>query len=50
MPHMPYFATITQITKNKVRVHFPIRKFIWFDKSRVNVPIRNFVWLKAARP
>ena len=35
MPHVPYFGTITQVTKNKVRVLFPIRKFVWLDKSKV---------------
>ncbi|MGH9745076.1 MAG: hypothetical protein ACRD59_03050 [Candidatus Acidiferrales bacterium] len=37
MPHVPYFGTITQVTKNKVRVLFPIRKFVWLEKSQVMV-------------
>lgn len=31
----PYVGTVTQISKNKVRVLFPIRKFVWLEKSRI---------------
>jgi hypothetical protein len=37
LPGVPYFGTITQAGKNKVRVLFPIRKFVWLEKSRVKV-------------
>jgi len=36
-PGYPYVGTITQVGKNKVRVLFPIRKFVWLEKSRVKV-------------
>ena len=36
-PGAPYFATTTQTTKNKVRVLFPIHKFVWLEKLRVKV-------------
>ena len=35
MPHMVCHGTVTQVTKNKVRVLFPFRKFVWLDKSQV---------------
>jgi len=34
-PHTPYFGTVTQVTKNKVRVLFPICKYVWLAKSQV---------------
>jgi len=37
IPNNLCYGTITQITKNKVRVLFPIRKFVWLDKSQVKV-------------
>lgn len=37
IPHNMCYGTITQITKNKVRVLFPIRKFVWLNKSQVKV-------------
>jgi hypothetical protein len=36
-PQSMCYGTITQITKKKVRVLFPIRKFVWLDKSQVKV-------------
>lgn len=35
MQSMVCYGTITQVTKNKVRVLFPVRKFVWLDESQV---------------
>jgi hypothetical protein len=33
----PYVGNVTQVGKNKVRVLFPIHRFVWLEKSRVKV-------------
>ena len=37
IPNNLCYGTITRVTKNKVRILFPIRKFVWLDKSEVKV-------------